>query len=124
MLKPVAWMVAASGLSWLAAAAVASRENGLAIFFGMIGPLVVTTATGVMAERIYRRDPARLTSFMIAAFAGKMVFFGVYVAVMLKGLSVRPMPFVLSLTAYFVALHLWEALALRCRFSGGVGASE
>ena len=40
-----------------------------------------------------------LTAVMIAAFAGKMVFFGAYVAVVLRGLSLRPVPFVASFTA-------------------------
>ena len=48
---------------------------------------------------------------MMAAFAAKMVFFGAYVAVMLQGrLRVRPVPFVASFTAYFIALYLVEAL--------------
>ena len=55
-------------------------------------------------------DPERLTSLMIAAFAGKMVFFGAYVAVMLKVLSLRPVPFVVSFTSSFIALYLMEAL--------------
>ncbi len=45
---------------------------------------------GSLMERTYRRNPERLTAVMIAAFAGKMVFFGAYVAVMLRVLSLRP----------------------------------
>ena len=64
------------------------------------------------------RDPASLTSWMIAAFAGKMLFFGAYVAVMLKALSLAPVPFVASFAGYFIALHLFEALSLRAMFAG------
>ena len=54
---------------------------------------------------------------MIAAFAAKMVFFGAYVAVMLLALALRPVPFVASFTAYFIALHLIEALCLKRLFA-------
>ena len=50
---------------------------------------------------------------MIAGFAGKMVFFGAYVAVVIKGLSQPAVPFVVSFTGSFIALHVIEALALR-----------
>ena len=46
-----------------------------------------------------------------------MVFFGVYVTVMLKVLALRPLPFVVSFTAYFIALHVIEALCLRRLFA-------
>jgi hypothetical protein len=82
----------------------------------MFGPLVETIASWVVAEQVYRRRPERLTLVMITAFAGKLVFFGAYVAVMLNVLSLRPVPFMASFTAYFIALHLTEALALRRLF--------
>jgi hypothetical protein len=53
---------------------------------------------------------------MVAAFGGKLVFFGAYVTVMLGVLSLRPLPFVISFTAYFIALHLFEAFCLQRLF--------
>jgi hypothetical protein len=50
---------------------------------------------------------------MIAALAVKMVFFGGYVAAMLRGLDLRPVPFVVSFAAYFIVLHVMEAMFLR-----------
>jgi hypothetical protein len=123
-MKPVAWMVAASLLSWLAVSALAGTATSVDVLLGMVGPLVVASATWVLAERTYRQDPGRLTSRMIQAFAGKLVFFGAYVAVMLKVLSLRPIPFVVSFTTYFVALHLTEALWLRRLFAVGSPASS
>ena len=61
---------------------------------------------------------------MVQAFAGKLVFFGAYVAVMLKVLSLPPVPFVVGFTTYFIALHLTEALLLRRLFAGGTRASS
>jgi hypothetical protein len=50
---------------------------------------------------------------MIVWFALKFVFFGVYLAVMLKLLSMRPVPFVGAFVSYFIALYAMQALFLR-----------
>lgn len=116
------WFAAASLLACLAATLLGSP--GLEVLFGMVGPLAVTAASWVLAERTYRQNPERLTSVMVAAFGAKMVFFGAYVAVMLKLLSLRPVPFMLSFTAYFIALHLAEAFSLKRLFAEGSRASR
>ena len=59
-----------------------------------------------------------LTQAMIAAFGGKLVFFGAYVTIVLKVLEARPLPFVISFTTYFIGLHLAEALSLQRFFAG------
>jgi hypothetical protein len=117
-MKAVAWMVAASLLSWVGIAAAVEPRTRAAALFGMLGPLVVAASSWVMAERAWRRNPESLTSWMIAAFAGKMVFFAAYVAVMLKALSLAPVAFAASFAGYFIALHLFEALSLRAMFAG------
>ena len=50
---------------------------------------------------------------MITALAVKMVFFGGYVVAMLRGFGLRPVPFIVSFAAYFIALHAMEAFFLR-----------
>ena len=94
------------------------------VLFGMLAPLLVAVVSWAFAERTYRRDPARLTGLMVTAFAGKMVFFGTYVAIMLQGQALRPVPFIVSFTASFVALHVAEALRLRRLFQGDASASN
>ena len=118
-MKEAAWMVGASVGAWLAATAAVGMQTGVDVLFGMLGPLAVVTSTWVMTERTYRRHPERLTAWMIAACAGKMVFFGAYVAIALTVLSLRPIPFVVSFTGYFIGLYLVEALCLRRLFAGG-----
>jgi hypothetical protein len=88
-----------------------------AIAFGIAGPLVVAWASWRMASATYRRNPAALTGVMVAGFVFKMVFFGAYVAVVIKGLSQPAVPFALSFTAAFITLHLIEALALKRLFA-------
>lgn len=91
--------------------------TGIALLLGVAGPLAATGASWVVSERTWRRRPAALTQVMIAAFAAKLVFFGAYVAVMIGLFSLRPVPFVASFTASFIALHLVEAFALRRLFA-------
>jgi uncharacterized membrane protein YdfJ with MMPL/SSD domain len=55
---------------------------------------------------------------MMGGFLGKMVLFGAYVVIVLRGLSVRPVPFVASFTVYFIGLYLVEALYLKRLFAG------
>jgi hypothetical protein len=57
--------------------------------------------------------PERLAGVMMTGFALKAVFFGVYVVVMLRVMMLRPVPFVVSFTAYFITLYAMEALLLR-----------
>jgi hypothetical protein len=116
-MKPVAWMVGAGLVSWLAATLGFGADTAVATFYGMIAPLIVAIVTWRMAEQTYRRNPAALTGLMMAGFVGKMVFFGAYVAVVIKGLSQPAVPFAVSFTGAFIALHLIEALALRRLFA-------
>src|SRR6516165_10760481 len=111
-MKPIAWMAAASGLSWVIAALVVDQKTGIEILFGMLGPLAATTGTWVLAERIYRQRVESLTTVMATAFVAKIVFFGAYIAV-----TILLVPFVVSFTSYFIALYLMEALYLRRLFS-------
>ena len=119
----IAWMTAASVATWIAATALVGTRFGIDILGGMIGPLVAACATWVLTERTYRTAPDRLTSLMVAGFGVKVVFFGAYVTVMVRGLGLAPMPFAASFTGYFVALLFAEALAMRKMFAtpGGRG---
>ena len=116
-MTPVGLMVGAGVGSWLVVTALLGTETGIAVFLGMLAPLAMTVGTWVAIERTHRRNPADVTRLMMAAFAGKMVFFGAYVVLVLQGLSVRPQPFVISFTAYFIGLYLIEALYLKRLFN-------
>jgi len=92
--------------------------NG-SILLGIVGPLMVVGLSWVFMARTYRRDPTKLTSLMMMAFAAKMVFFAGYVALALKVVEVRPVPFVASFVVSFVALYLVEAVSLRRMIAAG-----
>ncbi len=100
----------------VATGALLARAFGPEVWLGMLAPLVVTSASWIAAERVYRLSPARLTSVMIGAFTGKLVLFGIYVAVVVGVLGARPVPFAASFAGYFIALHMIEALWLKRLF--------
>lgn len=116
-MKPVAWMVGVSVAVWLLVAAVVDGPARVAALGGMLGPLAVVCGTWLVVERTYRVNPAGMTAVMVAAFGFKVLFFGMYVAVMLGLLALRPVPFVASFTGYFIGLYLIEALYMRRLFS-------
>ena len=86
------------------------------LLLGMVGPLLMASGSWVLTERIYHERPQAVTGVMIAAFAFKLVFFGVYVALMLRVVGLRPIPFVGSFTGYVAGLYFMEALYLRRLF--------
>jgi hypothetical protein len=102
-----------------ATVALAGQRNTAEVLLGMVAPLCAACVSWVLTERTYRRDPPALTGMMTVAFAAKMLFFGVYVAVMVKIVGLHPVPFVASFTGYFIALYLIEALLMRRLFAGG-----
>lgn len=115
-MRPVAVMVGGCLGVGMAAMAVIGPGLGREVWFGMLAPLLVAVVSWVVVERTFRRDRAQVTNVMVVAFGAKMVFFGVYVAVMIRGLALRPVPFVVSFTACFVALLFAEAVWLRRLF--------
>jgi hypothetical protein len=120
-MKPAMWMAGGSIAAW-AAASLTAPVNPEA-FFGMLGPLVSALATWIVAFRTYRAAPERLTGVMVLGFGVKVLFFGLYLVAMLRGLELRPVTFVVSFAAFFIALHVSEALFLKRLFVEGSHAA-
>ncbi|HJZ76387.1 MAG TPA: hypothetical protein VKE51_31850 [Vicinamibacterales bacterium] len=116
-MRAAGWMAAAAVGSAAVAAAIAGRSAAAEVLFGMLAPMAAVTVSWVLTERVYRREPARLTGVMIAAFVAKMVFFGAYVALMLEVIGLRPTPFAVSFTIYFIGLYAAEAFLMRRLFA-------
>ena len=123
-MKPVWWMVGVGLLSSLAVAALPNVDSDREVLLGMIAPLAAAIGTWVLVVRIYASRPEWLTPLMIAAVGCKLAFFGVYVTIMLKLLALRPLPFVISFTSYFIGLHLFEALCLQRFFAAHTPAPQ
>ncbi|MEE8350529.1 MAG: hypothetical protein V3R94_13235 [Acidobacteriota bacterium] len=110
------YTVAACVGSWGLVSLLVLPGAGVEIFLGMIVPLLLAIGTTLLVERTYTREPAKLTGQMTKAFLGKMLFYGIYVSLMVGVFSFQSIPFVTSLTVYFVGLHLAEALYFRDLF--------
>jgi hypothetical protein len=115
-MKAVAAMAGTSIASVLVAGALVDPQARLDVLLGMLAPLVMATGSWVLIERTYRERPAALMGVMIAAFAFKLVFFGAYVAVMIRVVALTPVPFIASFTGYLAGLYLMEAVYLRQLF--------
>ena len=109
----LAWMAGASVVSWLLVTAVSRMPVNPEVLCGMLGPLAASLVTWGLVERVHATAPQRVMGALMAGFAGKMLFFGVYVVVMLRVLGLRPVPFIVSFTAYFIGLYVLQALFLR-----------
>jgi len=116
-MRAARWIAAAALGSGIVAVAAAGTQVAAEILLGMLAPLAAVLVSWVMTERLYRRDPTRLTKLMTGAFGVKMLFFGAYLAVMIKVIGLRVTPFIVSFTGYFVALYLTEALLMRRLFA-------
>jgi len=125
--RPVAWMIGGSVASCLAAIMVSIVAKGSSVIpelvLGMAGPLASAVVSWQVLERTHASAPERLSTTMIVAFGVKMLLFGVYVVVILGVLALRPKPFMVSFTSYYVALHVVEAMFLRRLLAGGMRPS-
>lgn len=97
----------ATGVLW------AALGHGTEVLLGVIAPVITTAASWVQITRVWATAPETSLSVMIRGFIVKSVFFIAWVTIMVKGLEVRPVPFVASLTTSFLVLHFLEAWCLK-----------
>jgi hypothetical protein len=113
---PLLWMAGMCVGAWLTVVALSPQLNPEALL-GIVGPLASALVTWIVIARTAAAAPEKVTGVMVTGLAVKMVFFGVYVAGMLKGAGLRPVPFVVSFAGAFIALHAMEAMFLRRLFA-------
>lgn len=105
-------MIGSSVASWAAISAAGGAAFNPELAFGMVAPLAGAAVSWRVVERTHARAPEQVTSVLVAGFAAKMLFFGLYVG-LLGALWLRPRPFVVAFAAYFLFLHVLEAGYLR-----------
>jgi len=101
-------MIGSSVASWAAITAAGGWGVNPELAFGMAAPLAGAAVSWRVVERTHARAPERVTSVLIAGFAAKMLFFGLYVG-LLGALWLRPRPLVVAFAASFIVLHMIEA---------------
>ncbi len=110
------WMVAAALVG--SVVAIGAGAPTAEVMWGMAGPLAGASVTWVFVHRTFRAEPVAVMQVLLRAFAGKTVFFAVFVVAMIKGLSLDVRSFALSFTAFFVGMYALEAHFLRRLFVG------
>lgn len=120
MSRPLAVMIGSSVATWAAITAAGGWGVNPELAFGIAAPLAGATVSWRAVERMHARAPERVTSVLMAGFAAKMLFFGLYITV-LGALWLRPRPLVIAFAVSFLALHLMEAGYLR-RLTAGAPA--
>jgi len=111
-------MIGSSVASWAAITAAGGASFNPELAFGMAAPLAGAAISWRAVERMHARAPERVTSVLIAGFAAKMVFFGIYVG-LLGALWLRPRPLVVAFAVSFLVLHAIEAGYLRTLLARG-----
>ena len=110
---PAVWMIGGSLTACLAAMALGGDAVMPEAVFGMAAPLVSAVVSWQVIQHVHAISPARLTNVLLTGFFVKALVFGIYVALALKVLDLRPVPFVAAFTSYYVALHFGEAALLK-----------
>ena len=106
------WTIAGIVLCSSAVIAALGGNVRAELLSGMLGPLAAVGGTWALVESA-RNRPEVLLGRMVIAFGAKMVFLGGYVALMVRGLGMAPVPFVASFAGYFVVFYWIEALHLK-----------
>jgi len=112
-MTPLLWMGAAALGSWLLVTVLALEPVNPELLLAMVGPLVSAAASWIVTERTQRVAPARVIGVFVAAMFAKMVLFAAYIVIMVRLVGVRPVPFVIGFTGFFLGLLGIEALFLK-----------
>lgn len=111
-------MIGSSVASWAAVTAAGGWGVNPELAFGIAAPLAGAAVSWRVIERTHAVAPERVTSVLVAAFAAKMIFFGLYVG-LLGALWLRPRLLVVTFGAAFLVLHMIEAGYLRTLLARG-----
>ena len=68
-------------IPWFTAGKIFFRGYYLELFWGMLLPLITTTCTLYLEKITYDKSPKKLTPFLIKAFIGKMLVYGLYIII-------------------------------------------
>ena len=88
-------------------------EYGKEIFLGMFLPWIISLISISKTHSVYNINPEKLIKHMTKAMLMKMVSYGLLLVIIFTFISFNPLPFIISFTGYFLALHIIEAFTLR-----------
>ena len=88
-----------------------------ALLYGSLAPLMVVIVSWRVMKRAWLANPAGLMPVLMVGMGAKLLFLGLYAAVMLRVLHLQPVPFVASFVSCFIVFHNVEALFMRRLFT-------
>lgn len=115
-MTPLIWLVSLSVGSAVAASWLVDRSLTGEIMLGMVAPLAAVCASWIALERAYRLNPLSVMRVTLRLGVAKAMFLVAFMIAVIQGLEIRPTPFVVSFTAYFIGLYMAEAVLLRRLF--------
>ena len=83
------------------------------LFLGMIIPWSISLISIAKTHSVYNLNPENLVKHMTKAMLIKMMSYGLLLIIIFNFISFNPLPFIISFTGYFLALHIIEAFTLR-----------
>ena len=86
------------------------------IFLGMVIPWSISLISISKTHFVYKINPEKLIKHMTTAMLMKMLSYGLLLVIIFTFISFNPLPFIISFTGYFLALHITEAFVLRYIF--------
>lgn len=119
-MTPIVWMVGLSLAGWAVITFAAAEPVNPELLWGMIGPLASAVLTWWLVARAHRKAPESVSGVLVAGFGAKLVFFGLYLAFMVRVMELRVVPFAVAFVGYVVALYALEALFLKRLFAGSM----
>ena len=119
-MTPIVWMIGLCVVGWTVITLAAAEPVNPELLWGMLGPLASAVITWFLVARAHRTAPERVTGVLVAGFGAKIVFFGLYLAAMLRVLELRVVPFAVAFVGYVIALYALEALFLKRLFAGSM----
>ena len=82
------------------------------LFLGMVIPWSISLISIVKTRSVYNQHPEKLIKHMTKAMLIKMMSYGLLLIIIFNFISFNPLPFIISFTGYFFALHIIEAFTL------------
>ena len=83
------------------------------IFFGWLLPTVASVISTCAIFYAQKKGPIVLTKMIAKGFIVKMVYYGIIILLVIKHYAFQPIPFVCSLTGFFMVLHVMEAIVIK-----------
>lgn len=120
-MTPVVWMVGVGLALWAAIEAAGGEAVRPEAGYALAAPLVCGVGSWLATARVHASNPSKVTGALLVGFGAKVLVFGAYVALAVRGLGLRPVPFALSFAGFFIAMYAMEAIFLRRLFAGDVG---